>query len=284
MNLTVQLLNGLAFGLLLFLTSAGLSVTFGVMRVINLNHGAVYALGAFLGYSIIQRHWGFAAACLIAFVVAALLGGVEQAALLWRIRHDELAQVLLTVGVLLVISDAIQWIWGADSKIIPPPEFLAGSVSIAGSRYPVYRVALIAFGIVGALVLWLVMERTRLGAIVRAGVDDDELLRLHGVNLYWVFIIVFALGSGLAGLAGVLGGPILGAYVGSEYDVLALALVVVVIGGLGTIEGSLVGALFVGLVDSFGKAMFPAIAAFSIYVPMILVLVARPQGLFARRA
>jgi branched-chain amino acid transport system permease protein len=282
LNWTVQILNGVAFGLLLFLISAGLSVTFGVMRVLNLNHGGLYAIGAFVGYSVIHAGWGFGTACLIAFVVTAVIGALEEKYLLWRIRHDELAQVLLTIGVLLVISDVVEWIWGAAPKRVAPPSFLSGSVEIMGGQFPVYRLALILFGVLAVLVLIFGMDRTRLGAIVRAGVDDDELVRLHGVDLHWLFVVVFAVGAGIAGLAGVLGGPISGTYVGSEYDVLTLALVVVVIGGLGSIQGALVGALFVGLVDSLSKAAFPEVAAFSVYVPMILVLVARPQGLLVR--
>ncbi|MCW2726656.1 MAG: branched-chain amino acid transporter permease [Frankiales bacterium] len=282
MNWTVQILNGVAFGLLLFLISAGLSVTFGVMRVLNLNHGGLYAIGAFVGYSVIHAGWGFGTACVIAFVVTAVIGALEEKFLLWRIRHDELAQVLLTIGVLLVISDVIEWIWGAAPKRVAPPSFLSGSVDIMGGQFPVYRLALILFGVVAVLVLIFGMDRTRLGAIVRAGVDDDELVRLHGIDLHWLFVAVFAVGAGIAGLAGVLGGPISGTYVGSEYDVLTLALVVVVIGGLGSIQGALLGALFVGLIDSLSKAAFPEVAAFSVYVPMILVLVARPQGLLVR--
>jgi branched-chain amino acid transport system permease protein len=282
MNWTVQVLNGVAVGLLLFLIAAGLSVTFGVMRVLNLNHGGLYAIGAFVGYSVISAGWGFGTACLIAFAVTALIGALQQRFLLWRIRGDELAQVLLTIGVLLIMSDLVETIWGADPKRVPPPSFLAESVDVFGARFPAYRIGLIVVGLVLVAVLVYGMDRTRLGAIVRAGVDDDELVRLHGIDLKWLFVLVFAAGAGLAGLAGVLGGPVLGVYVGSEYDVLTLALVVVVIGGLGSLQGALIGALFVGLVDSLTKTAFPGLAAFSIYVPMILVLVARPQGLLVR--
>jgi len=282
MNWTVHVLNGVAVGLLLFLIAAGLSVTFGVMKVLNLNHGGLYAIGAFVGYTVIQLGWGFWAACLIAFAVTALLGALQQRFLLWRIRGDELAQVLLTIGVLLIISDLVETIWGADPKRVRPPAFLDSSVSIFGSQFPAYRLALIVIGLVLVAALVYGMDHTRLGAIVRAGVDDDELVRLHGIDLKWLFVVVFAVGAGIAGLAGVLGGPVLGTYVGSEYDVLTLALVVVVIGGLGSLQGALVGALFVGLVDSLTKTAFPGLAAFSIYVPMILVLVARPQGLLVR--
>jgi branched-chain amino acid transport system permease protein len=284
MNWTAQILNGLAFGLLLFLIASGLSVTFGVMRVLNLNHGGLYALGAFVGYTIVQLGWGFGTACLIAVAVTAVLGALQEHFLLWRIRSDELAQVLLTMGLLLVVGDLIETIWGADPKRLAPPEFLAGSVQIGSTQFPAYRLALIVFGILAAAVLVIGMDHTRLGAIVRAGVDDDELVRLHGIDLRKLFVIVFAVGAGVAGLAGVLGGPILGTYVGSEYDVLTLALVVVVIGGLGSIQGALLGAVFVGMVDSLSKAAFPAVAAFSIFVPMILVLAVRPRGLLARQS
>lgn len=284
MNWSVQLLNGLAFGLLLFLIAAGLSVTFGVMRVMNLTHGAIYGVGAYLGYSITERGFGFVVACLGALVVCFLIGAVQQSVLLWPIRHDELAQVLLTVGLLLVVVDLSETIWGAIPLRVPPPGLFDDSIDIGGSAFPSYRLALIAIGAVLAVLLYLVLEKTPVGAIVRAGVDDGELVELHGIKLRRLFLMVFAAGTGLAGLAGVLGGPILGAYAGAGYDVLSLALVVVVVGGLGTIEGALVGAIFVGLVDSYGKALFPDLAAFTVYVPMILILAVRPQGLVAWRA
>lgn len=283
-NWTVQIVNGLSFGFLLFLLSSGLSLSFGVMRVLNLNHGGLFAIGAFVGYSVQQAGAGFPVACLAGAAAAFVLGALEQRLMLWRIRGDELAQSLATFGVVLILADVEQTIWGATAKRVEPPSWLGGSVDIGGGVLPVYRIAVIAFGVIVAVALFLLLERTRLGSIVRGGVDDDELLRLQGVNLRTLFMWVFAAGAGIAGLGGVLGGPILGAYVGEEYDVLTLALVVVVIGGLGSIEGALVGALFVGLINNLGTAAFPTLSAFLIYVPMILVLAIRPNGLLARRA
>jgi len=282
-NVIVQLLNGVAFGLLLFLIAAGLSVTFGVMRVLNLTHGALYALGAYVGYSIIGGGWGFVTAALAALLLTAVVGAVEQRVLLWPIRHDELAQVLLTIGLLLAVTDIAEWVWGGEPKRIAPPSALASSVGIGGSAFPSYRLALIGIGLVLVVALYYLMERTKIGALVRAGVDDDELVQLHGFNLRRLFLLVFAAGAGVAGFAGVVGGPVLGAYPEAGYDILTLALVVVVVGGLGSIQGALVGALFVGLVDSYGRAAFPDLAAFSMFVPMIIVLALRPQGLLAGR-
>lgn len=284
MNVIVQLLNGVAFGLLLFLIAAGLSVTFGVMRVLNLTHGALYALGAYVGYSVIGGGWGFVTAALVALALTAVVGAVEQRVFLWPIRHDELAQVLLTIGLLLAITDIAEWVWGGEPKRVAPPSSLSGSVGIGSSAFPSYRLALIGVGVLLVFALYHLMERTKIGALVRAGVDDDELVQLHGFNLRRLFLLVFAAGAGVAGFAGVVGGPVLGAYPEAGYDILTLALVVVVVGGLGSIQGALVGALFVGLVDSYGRAAFPDLAAFSMFVPMIIVLAVRPQGLLPGRA
>ena len=284
MNWTVQIVNGLAFGFLLFLLSAGLSLTFGVMRVLNLNHGGLFAIGAFVGYSVNHAGGGFFLGCLAGAAVTFVLGALEHRFLLWRIRGDELAQSVVTLGVLLIISDVEQEIWGASPKRLNPPSWLDGTVNLAGGVLPTYRLAVIGFGIVVAVLLILLLDRTRLGAIVRGGVDDDELIRLQGINLRMLFMWVFAGGAAIAGLGGVLGGPILGVYVGSEYDVLTLALVVVVIGGLGSIQGALVGALIVGLVNNLGTAAFPTLAAFLIFVPMIVILAVRPNGLMGRTA
>ncbi|MQA88419.1 MAG: branched-chain amino acid ABC transporter permease [Streptosporangiales bacterium] len=283
MNWLIQALNGLSFGMLLFLIAAGLSVSFGVMRVLNLSHGSFFLLGGYLGLAVLGLTGNFLAAAVAAAVLVAALGFVVQRLLLWRIRHDELAQVLMTLGVLLILSDLALLIWGGSPTRLPEPAFLQESVGIGGRMFPTYRLFLIGFGLLIAAGQWWLIERTRVGAVVRAGVDDAELAQTHGINIPAIFTLVFAVGAALAGLGGVVGGPIVGMYPGADIEVLTLALVVIVVGGLGSVEGALVGSLLVGLVDSFGKALFPELALFTVYAPMVVILALRPQGLLGAR-
>jgi branched-chain amino acid transport system permease protein len=188
----------------------------------------------------------------------------------------------MTFGFLLMISDASLWIWGGAPLSLDKPALLAGSLALPGAVFPIYRVAVMVIGAIAALLLWYFVERTRLGAIVRAGVDDHEMVQGIGINLPRVMWLVFALGAMLAGLAGVLASPILGVYPGADFAVLMLAFAVVVIGGLGSLKGAFLASLFVGLVDNFGKALFPEFAMFTIFVPMAAVLAVRPTGLFGK--
>lgn len=278
----VQVLNGLSFGMLLFLLAAGLSLIFGLMRIINLAHGSFYLLGAYCALSIAQYTGSFWLALLVAPIVIGVGSIALQRLLLERVRDNELGQVLMTFGFLLVISDAALWIWGGAPQILDKPAILEGSVSIAGVTFPLYRLFLSAVGVAAALVLWLFVERTRLGALVRAGVDDHEMVQGIGINLPLLAGLVFGLGALLAGLGGVLAGPILGISPGADFNVVMLAFAVVVIGGLGSLSGAFWGSLFVGLVDTFGKALIPELAMFTIFVPMAIVLAIRPTGIFGR--
>jgi len=233
----VQSLNGISFGMLLFLLAAGLSLVFGLMRIVNLTHGSFYLLGAYIGFTVIGRTGSF----LVALVVVPLgimgLGLLMHRFLLRRFQGAELSQVLLTFGLLFIFADVSLWYWGGYSQVLPKPAFLARSLTIGTIVFPAYRVFVIVTGVVIALVFWLVLERTRLGSMVRAGVDDEEMVRGLGINTPRLFTGVFALGAFLAALSGVIGGPFVGAYPGADFEVLLLACVVVIIGASGVFEG-----------------------------------------------
>jgi branched-chain amino acid transport system permease protein len=199
-----------------------------------------------------------------------------------RFHLDELAQTLLTFGFLFVFADIALWIWGGNPQTLPKPAWLSGSIGLGDRVYPTYRLFLIAFGVAVGGALWWFQERTRVGAMLRAGVDDQEIARGLGINVSLLFTLIFALGAFLAALGGVLGGPLIGVYPGADFEVLLLAFVVVIVGGLGSLKGALVGGLLVGLLDNFGKAFFPELAMFTIFAPMAAILAIRPTGLFGR--
>jgi branched-chain amino acid transport system permease protein len=279
---TIQILNGLSLGMILFLLSSGLSIIFGVMRIINLAHGSFYLVGGYVALAVILATDSFWLGLLVAPLLVALLGAAIHRLLLKRVQSNELAQVLLTFGVLLMISDLTVWIWGGLPRTLPRPAIFDGAIQIGSLIFPTYRVALTAAGLTSALLIWLLLERTLIGAVVRAGVDDEEMARGVGIRIGAVFTAVFAAGAALAAAAGVLGGALLGVYPGADFDVVLLAFAVVVIGGLGSLRGAFVGSLFIGLVDTFGKALLPQYALFTTFVPMALMLAWRPTGLFGR--
>ena len=278
----VQSLNGISFGMLLFLLAAGLSLVFGLMRIVNLTHGSFYLLGAYIGFTLIERTGSFLVALIVAPLCIAVVGLLMHRFLLRRFQQVELAQVLLTFGMLFIFADMTLWKWGGYSQVLPKPAFLATSLVIGSIVFPAYRLFVIAAGMAIALLFWLVLERTKLGSMIRAGVDDEEMVRGLGINTPGLLTAVFALGAFLAALSGVIGGPFVGAYPGADFEVLLLALVVVIIGGLGSMRGAFVGSLVVGLIDTFGRALVPELAMFTIFAPMALILVLRPRGLFGR--
>jgi branched-chain amino acid transport system permease protein len=208
------------------------------------------------------------------------LGVFMERVLLRRVPREELPQVLLTFGLLLIVGDLCLWIWGGTPQTLPRPEALARSVRLGPLVFPAYRLFIIGVGVAIGLALWACQERTRLGAMVRAAIDDAEMARASGIDVSRLSTGVFALGAALAALGGILGGPLLGVYPGADFEVLLLAFVVVIIGGLGSLKGALVGALLVGLLDNFGKALFPQLAMFTIFAPMAIILAVRPTGLF----
>lgn len=278
----IQSLNGISYGMLLFMLAVGLSLIFGLMGVINLAHGSFYLLGAYLGLTIAKKTGSFLLALIAAAVVIGLLGSLMERYFIRRLYRQELDQVLLTFGFAYIFMDLAKWIWGGDPQSLAHPALLSGSVNIVGLTYPIYRLAVIVIGIVAALVIWLLQEKTKAGAIVRAGVDDREMIAGLGVNIKLVFTLVFAFGAALAAIGGVIGGPIIGVYPGLDSDVLVLALVVVVVGGLGTLQGALAGSLIIGLIDTLGKILFPTLSVFTVYAGMACILLLRPTGLVGR--
>jgi branched-chain amino acid transport system permease protein len=279
----VSILNGLSYGMILFLIAAGLSLIMGVMQFLNLAHGALFMLGGYIGWTVAVEHGaGFWVAVLVAGLAIALIGFVMERLLLRRL-HDQLDnQVLATLGITYIITNLTIWIWSAQPKVAFVPSSFEGSLTIAGESYPTSRIAVLGAGAIVAVALWWFQDRTRMGAMVRAGMDDRETASSLGVNVGAVSAIVFTVGCFVAGLSGVLGQQLTGLQPGQGTSVLLLALVVLVLGGIGTVQGALLGALLIGLVNSFGQLLFPDLAAFTIYAAMILVLVVRPGGLLGR--
>jgi len=281
--LAVQGLNGLAFSMLLFLVAAGLSLIFGLMNVLNLAHGSFYLIGAYIGLSLLRATGNFWLALALAPIISGGLAYAVERLLIRRMYGAAaLDQVLLTVGISYVAADIALWRWGGTIDAIPTPEILATSVRLGEFSFPAYRLFVIGFGLAVGFVLWLLLERTRWGAVIRAGVSNREMARALGIDIGQVFAHTFALGSSLAAIAGVVGGPILGVYPGLDTEVLLLALIVVVVGGLGSVSGSFVGALLIGQADTFGKALLPQFSMFLIFAVMVLVLLYRPRGLMGR--
>ena len=278
----LQSLNGISYGMLLFLLASGLSLIYGLMKILNLTHGSFYLLGGYVGLAVLHLTKSFILAVLLGSVAIALLGVMMERFLLRRLHLQEMPQTLLTFGLLFIFSDLAMLIWGGNPQTVPKPELFRQSIEIGGMVYPSYRLFIIGFGLFVAAVLWWVQEGTRIGAMVRAGVDNEEIARALGINVSLLFTMVFALGAFLAALGGVMGGPIVGVYPGADFEVLLLGFVVVIIGGLGSLKGALVGGLIVGLLDNFGKVFFPEFALFTIFAPMALILAVRPTGLFGK--
>src|SRR5574341_1229716 len=284
--LLIQFLNGLAAGVLLFLLAAGLSIIFGMMDVMNLAHGSFYMLGAYVGLSILRATQNFWLSLLIAPAVVGIVGLLTERFLLRPLKgRGHLDQVLLTFGLALVAADFVRAVpgWGAQVRAFPPPPELAASIPLGNGQYPVYRLFAIVVGLLLALALGLLITRTRIGAIVRAGVADIEMVSGLGINISLVFSIVFAVGAALAAFGGVITAPIVSLKPGMDADTLVSALIVVVVGGLGTLRGAFWGSLLIGEVDNFGRGLLPDYALFSIYVIMAAVLLLRPTGLFGRK-
>jgi branched-subunit amino acid ABC-type transport system permease component len=282
-DLFSQALNGLSYGVLLFLLSVGLTLIFGMLDVVNLAHGSFYMLGAYAGLATIALSGNYWLALVVAPLAVGVIGALMEIAVLRPLyRRDPLDQVLLTFGFIYLFEDLVKWIWGGRIRSIPPPDVFAGSVTIFGATVPSYRLFVIVFGLVMAVALFLLIERTRLGAIIRAGVYDAEMTAGMGINVPLVFTGVFAFGAALGGLSGVIAGPIQSAAPPMGAGILVPALIVVVVGGLGSLKGSLVGSLIIGQAETFGKVWLPGASMVMIYVVMALVVLLRPQGLFGR--
>jgi len=277
-----QLFNGTSYGALLFLLAGGLSLIFGMMRIVNMTHGSYYLLGGYVALTTIWRTGYYVLAILAAALVIALIGIGEWNAFLKRLSGQELGQVLTTMGFALIFQDLALVIWGGDPYTIPVPKLLSGAFQVGTLFFPVYRIFIIAVAAVIAIILWLVLERTRIGAMMRATVDDPEMARGVGINVFLISMGVFALGATLAALAGVVAGGFVGVYPGADFEILPYAFVVVIVGGMGSLKGALLGSLLVGLLDNFGKALFPELSYFTLFAPMAAILAVRPTGLFGR--
>jgi branched-chain amino acid transport system permease protein len=278
----VQAFNGLSYGALLFLLASGLTLIFGVMRIVNLAHGSYFLLGGYVALSVIWTTGSWLLALPVAALTLALVGMLMERVFLRPLGFDPLRQVLLTIGFAFLFQQLALDIWGGDHLDITPPDVLKDSVVVGGIYFPVYRIFMIAMAVAIGFALWLAMEKTRIGAVVRAAVDDAEMARGVGIDTSRVSMFIFALGAFLAALGGVIGGAFLGVYPGLDFVILPIAFAVVIIGGMGSLGGAAIGSLLVGLADNFGKALFPEVSYFTLYAPMVLILALKPTGLFGR--
>jgi branched-chain amino acid transport system permease protein len=278
----IQAFNGISYGALLFLVGSGLSLIFGVMRIVNLSHGSYFLLGGYIALSVIWTTGSWLLAIPVAAVTVALIGLVMERVFLRPLGFDPLRQVLLTVGFAFLFQQAALDIWTGNPFDINPPAVLTQTIVVGGLHLPLYRIFMIGVALFIGLTLWLVMEKTRLGATIRATVDDAQMARGVGIDTSYISMLIFALGAFLAALGGVIGGAFLGVYPGLDFEMLPIAFAVVIIGGMGSLGGAAIGALIVGLADNFGKALFPEISYFTLYAPMALILAVKPTGLFGR--
>lgn len=278
--------NSITFGSLLFLLAAGFSLIFGLMRIPNLTHGSLFMLGAYFGATMlggmIAIVFNFWVAVFISTIMVAVFGAIIERLLLRRLPGQPLAQVLVTLGISFMVADFCLDVWGGDPIAVATPPELEGFVRLGTMVFPLYRISVIGIAAIVAVGLWLLLDRTRLGATIRAGVDDPDMARIVGIRISQLFTIVFALGAGLAAFAGIIGAPILTVYPGIDQYMLPLALVVVILGGSGSLVGSMVGSLVIGFIYNFGQALVPELSYFVLFLPMLLVLLLRPQGLFGR--
>jgi branched-chain amino acid transport system permease protein len=278
----LHLLNGITFGALLFLLASGFTLIFGLMRITNMSHGGLYLVGGYVGLTVLGRTGNFWLALLVAGVGVGVLGlGIERL-VLRPVRNRILPEVLVTLGLAFILGDLSLAIWGGDPQTIRIPGALGGSVELFGLTYPSFRLFMVLVGVLTAAGLWFLQHRTVLGAIIRAGVDDAQMVDAMGVDIKVVFNRVFALGAALAGLAGLLGGAFLALYPGADSEILLLAVVVVIMGGPGSLLGAVVGSLLVGLIDAFATALVPDLLYFTLFAPMVLILAWRPYGLLGR--
>jgi branched-chain amino acid transport system permease protein len=289
MNQTLILaVNSITLGGLLFLLSVGFSLIFGLMRIPNLIHGSLFMLGAYIGATFVGAtvltsfKMSFWLAAAVAAIAVAAFGGIVERLLLRRLAGQQLAQVLVTLGIAFMVADFCLMVWTGDPVTVPTPPELVGAIRTSGLIFPIYRVAIILIACAFAVALWLLLDRTRLGAMIRASVDDPQMARVVGIPVSRLFTIVYCLGAGLAGFAGFMGAPILSVYPGLDFDMLPLALVVVILGGTGSLLGSFVGSFVIGFLYNYGQALFPELAYFVLFLPMVIVLLLRPQGLFGR--
>jgi len=290
------LFNGITLGALYFLVASGFTLIFGLMRNVNLAHGSLYLLGGYIGYETVELTGVWILSFIVAFIIVAIIGIILQVVVFRRMEGEDLRQTLVTIGISIVLADIMLWIWGGDFYQILTPDWLSGPVitpivSILKRstgdpiyiKYPMVRLVILATSIVIGIGMWLLLNKTRIGTLIRAGVDDRDMLSATGVNVQLIFVIVFAFGAGLAGIAGVVGGTFQSMAPGEDTRFLLASLVVVIVGGMGSIPGAALGAAIIGLAEQFGSVYMPTYAIVGTFLIMVLVLAFRPQGLMSMR-
>ena len=288
------LLNGLTLAALYFLVASGFTLVFGLMRNVNLAHGSMYLLGGYIGFEVARFSGNWYLGAIVAFLGLAVIGAVMQLLVFQRMQGDDMRQTLVSIGISIVAADLMLAMWTGNTYQFEPPDWLYGATQLpiistirsSGQavmlKYPTYRLVVLVIAVVIGVLLWLFLNRTRVGMMIRAGVDDRDMLDATGVNVQQLFALVFALGAGLAGFAGVIGGTALSIAPGEDVRYLLASLVVVIVGGMGSIAGAAVGALLVGMAEQFGLAYFPTYGVVVTFVIMIVVLAVRPQGIMGR--
>jgi len=281
--LLINLVLGISFGFVLFLLSTGLSLTLGLMRIVNLSHGALYMVGAYVGVTVATYSGSFVLGVFSGGIATGLIGVLQEVGFLRRLYKRPSDQVLLTIGFVYILVNLVQWIWGPIPQPVFIPPAISGTIPMGPIDLPIFRLVVIGMGCIAAVGLWLFQEKTRFGAIIRAGMDNKEMTMGMGINLQVVFTGIFAFGSFIAGFCGLFGAPSLGISLDIAWSALTLSLIVVIVGGAGSIQGALAGGLIIGVVDACGKAFFPEIAYFTIYLVFVIILLFRPAGLLGRR-
>lgn len=276
----LTLLNGVTLAALYFLVASGFTLVFGLMRNVNLAHGALFLLGAYVGYSVGEATGSWTLALFAGFLSSALAGVLMQVLLFRRMEGQEMRQTLVTIGLSIVMADVFMWIWGGDTYGFEAPDWLTGRVPLPlVTAYPTFRLFMLAAAIAIGVLLWLLLNRTRVGMMIRAGVDDRQMLSASGVDVNRLFVVTFAIGAGLAGLGGVIGGTALSIAPGEDVRYLLASLIVVIVGGIGSIAGAALGALLIGLAETFGLAYTPTYGVVFTFVLLVLALAFRPNGL-----
>ena len=283
---TMSLLNGLTLAALLFITASGLTLSFSLMRVVNLTHGALYMAGGFIGLSVIRVTGSWILALLAGGGATAIIALLEERFLLRRARGNDLIETLISLSVAIIIGDLVLVIWGGYPKTIQIPAVLSGvwTIPVIDMVYPIFRIFMLALALVLILALWLFLKKTNLGITIRAGVDNFEMVSALGINVRRLFTIVFCLSGFLAGIAGVVGGTFMMLVVGEDWRILTLTLIVIIIGGMGSLGGTIVGALITGMIYSFATAYIPEFSLFILFLPVAIILSIRPHGLFGAKA
>lgn len=281
----LTVLNGLTLGALYFLVASGFSLVFGLMRNVNLAHGSLYLLGGYIGFDIAELTGSWTLGVAAGFASMAVLGVLLQILVFRRMQGEDLRQTLVTIGISIILADLMLWIWGGDSYqfIIPDALFGATKIPLLGLKYPTYKLFVLLSAVVIGIGLWLFLNRTRIGMMIRAGVDDSGMLQASGINVNLVFVVTFAIGAGLAGLAGVIGGSALSLAPGEDLRYLLASLIVVIVGGMGSVTGAAIGAVLIGLADQFGLTYSPTYGVIYTFLVMVIVLAVRPTGIMGKR-